>query len=132
MARSTSMASQSVSLMASSSFPVKIRSMDEGREAGRIDPFGPSTAIALQADGKLVQAGTPFDGIADFHIGLVRYNPDGTLDSSLGRSGIVMGPVGSANAVTLQPDAKLVVAGSKNGFQLARFWLSGAGTSVSL
>src|SRR5439155_7834132 len=38
-----------------------ITPMGEGREAGRIDPFGPSTAIALQADGKLVQAGTPFD-----------------------------------------------------------------------
>ena len=109
-----------------------ITPMGQGRDAGRIDPFGPLTAIALQADGKLVQAGTPFDGIADFHIGLVRYNPDGTLDSGFGGSGIVMGPVGSTNAVAVQPDDKLVVGGStSSGFQLARFWLSG-GTSVSL
>jgi len=106
--------------------------MGEGRDALRFDPFSRFTAVALQADGKLVQAGNPFDGIADFHIGLARYNPDGTLDSAFGRSGIVIGPVGFANAVAVQPDDKLVVAGANNnGFQLARFWLSG-GTSVSL
>jgi uncharacterized delta-60 repeat protein len=108
--------------------------MGEGQNASirLVDPFSRFTAVALQADGKLVQAGIPFDGIADFRIGLARYNPDGTLDSAFGRSGIVIGPVFFASAVALQPDDKLVVAGANNsGFQLARFWLS-RGTSVSL
>ena len=66
--------------------------------------FGAS-ALVLQPDGKLVAAG---DGA------LVRFTPDGSLDSSFGKAGVLTTAVGAgatANALLLQPDGRLVTAG---------------------
>ncbi len=86
-------------------------------------------ALALQADGKIVAAGYSYNGAnADF--ALARYNPDGLLDPGFGAGGKVTTAIGSsgdvANAVALQPDGKIVAAGSiSNGtnsdFALARY-----------
>ena len=86
-------------------------------------------ALALQADGKIVAAGYSYNGAnADF--ALARYNPDGLLDPGFGTGGKVTTAIGSsgdvANAVALQPDGKIVAAGSiSNGtnsdFALARY-----------
>lgn len=90
-----------------------------------ITPFGDgyaskAQAIALQADGKLILAGwcmrfssAPFGPIC-----AVRYNTDGTLDTTFGTSGRITATVSSINnsnaayALTLQPDGKFVLAGS--------------------
>jgi uncharacterized delta-60 repeat protein len=96
--------------------------------------FAGSTAfangVALQADGKIVvvgQAGTGF--------GIARYNANGTLDSSFDRTGLDPITFGSdpsdANAVVVQPDGKLVVAGtvsqgSENYFAAIRLKTNGA------
>ncbi len=73
-----------------------------------------ATALTLQPDGKLVLAGTCYTGTnADFCA--LRYNTDGTLDTTFGSSGKIITPIGSGNdiaqAVALQPDGKLVLAG---------------------
>jgi uncharacterized delta-60 repeat protein len=87
-------------------------------------------ALVLQADGKLVAAGTTGDGSTD-SFGLARYNANGTLDTSFGSGGIVTTRFGSsqqrATALVLQPDGKLVAAGGVNfgggnfDFALARY-----------
>ena len=65
-------------------------------------------ALALQPDGKLVAAGPP-------NFTLVRYNPDGSLDTSFGSGGVVTTAIGAygdgAFALALQPNGKLVAAG---------------------
>jgi uncharacterized delta-60 repeat protein len=71
-------------------------------------------AVALQPDGKIVAAGhAGGPGILDF--GLVRYNPDGSLDPSFGGDGKVTtdfaGDQEGARALTILPDGKLVAAG---------------------
>ena len=71
-------------------------------------------ALVLQTDGKLVAAGhTVSGGNSDF--ALVRYNSNGTLDSSFGSGGMVVTDLGGnddeADALVLQPDGKLVAAG---------------------
>jgi uncharacterized delta-60 repeat protein len=78
--------------------------------------FGPrdvANALVGQPDGKLVVAGTPSgDGVN--HVLLVRYLPNGRGDGSFGPGGKITTTVGhqsGANAVLLQPDGKLVVAG---------------------
>ena len=47
--------------------------------------------------------------------GIARYNPDGTLNTSFGTGGIVTtdirGDADQAEAVAVQPDGKIVVAG---------------------
>jgi uncharacterized delta-60 repeat protein len=70
-------------------------------------------AVAIQKDGKIVVAGLAHVG-AKNEIGLVRYVPGGTLDPSFSGDGKVTTPIGSdslANAVAIQPDGKIVVAG---------------------
>ena len=77
-----------------------------------------ATAVAVQADGKIVVVGytaidnappTP-DGPPTFAI--ARYNSDGRLDTGFGTGGRVSGNVnGRARAVAIQPDGKLVLAG---------------------
>lgn len=75
-----------------------------------------SPALALQSTGKIVlvsgTSGTNPDQV------VVRYNLDGSLDPTFGTAGIVTtdinGSVNFANAVAVQADDKIVVAGHAN------------------
>jgi uncharacterized delta-60 repeat protein len=75
--------------------------------------------MAQQSDGKIVVAGYT-DNASNIDIAVVRYDSLGSIDNAFGTSGIVITPIGSgadiANAMALQPDGKIVVAGwSYNG-----------------
>jgi uncharacterized delta-60 repeat protein len=82
-------------------------------------PFGlgaQARAVALQPDGKIVAAGivTLQTSVA---LALIRYNADGTPDTGFGTGGKVdsssfASTISGAAGVTLQPDGKIVVAGS--------------------
>jgi uncharacterized delta-60 repeat protein len=96
-------------------------------------------AIALQPDGKIVMAG--FSEIGDGDFALARYNSDGSLDTTFDTDGKVTTDFGSqydvGNAVTLQPDGKIVVVGrsfngSDNDFALARYESTGSAIEVTL
>ena len=71
-------------------------------------------AVALQPDGKIVVAGRAVIGGQNV-FAVVRYNNDGTTpDASFDGDGIATTTVGvaaSANALAIQPDGKIVVAG---------------------
>jgi uncharacterized delta-60 repeat protein len=80
-------------------------------------PVGPfddwATSLAVQPDGKIVAAGHS-DGVGASVVAVVRHNPDGTLDTSFGGRGSITTPIAfgaSAEAVTVQPDGKIVAAG---------------------
>jgi uncharacterized delta-60 repeat protein len=87
------------------------------------DFFGLSdlaNAVAVQSDGKIVLAGTASQNLAiDF--ALVRYNPDGSLDSSFDGDGRVTtdfsGGGDSAYAVVIQPDGKILAVGVSTGLK---------------
>src|SRR5881227_267102 len=74
------------------------------------------SAVVIQADGKIVVAGGAFPLFTfagNFEV--VRYNPNGSLDTSFGAGGIVTTtfPEGSyAFDVALQPDGKIIAAGT--------------------
>lgn len=89
-------------------------------------------AIVVQPDGKFITAGY----IAS-NASIIRYNQNGTIDSSFGNNGIVTTNYGglsaSANDVTLQPDGKIILAGQTSfldsrriDFALARFNINGS------
>ena len=115
--------------------------------AGNLDPsfgtggrvigtfYGWASAVALQLDGKIVVAGTADVKPGKFGFALVRYNPDGTLDSSFGRNGKVttgFGDGAEVTAVVVQSDGKIVAAGRSGPtgegsrfFALARYLTDG-------
>ncbi len=86
-------------------------------------------AVAIQANGKIVAAGTKNNGTND-DFAVVRYNTDGSLDTSFDSDGIVITPRGSSNdrafAVAIQTDGKIVVAGSSSGLGLVRYNTDGS------
>jgi len=84
----------------------------------------------LQPDGKIVVVGYSVNGSDEYDFAVVRYNPDGSPDSSFDGDGKRTIPIGTSNdyarSVALQADGKIVVAGgSYNGsdgdFVLVRF-----------
>ena len=73
--------------------------------------------MALQKDGKIVVAGYAVKNSGTgYDFACVRYNTDGKVDQSFGDGGKVMTSVGQgdgkANAVAVQSDGKIIVAGS--------------------
>lgn len=72
-----------------------------------------ANAVAIDADGRILAAGFAERGSDDF--GLARYDASGNLDPDFGVSGVVTTDLSQrkdeANAIALQPDSKIVVAG---------------------
>jgi uncharacterized delta-60 repeat protein len=87
-----------------------------------------ANSLVLQSDGKLVVAGTTAGASNSFRIGLVRFNSDGTLDSSFGNSAGLTYTAGDA-PVPLSAwvvDAEMELAGSYAGMTLTLQRQSGA------
>lgn len=87
------------------------------------DPSVPPTlndgafAVAVQADGKIVAVGESYNG-ANHDFAVVRYNTDGTLDTTFDVDGVVTTAIGpnydGATAVAVQADGRILVAGYSN------------------
>ncbi len=83
--------------------------------------------LLVQTNGDIVavgQTGLTETGPSDF--ALVRYNPDGSVDTTFGNSGFVSTPFGTsvafANTVLIQIDGKIIAVGNSNsGTTLARY-----------
>ena len=88
-------------------------------------------SVAQQDDGKLVVTGRADNG-SRFDMAVVRYNPDGSLDTSFNGTGKVVTAIGAGRswgrAVAIQPDGKIVVAGwaDPSVFALVRFNSNGS------
>src|SRR5438876_3596981 len=101
--------------------------------AAESSAFGNS--VAAQRDGKIVVAGYAEVGRGD-QFALVRYNSDGSLDTSLNGSGKVTTAVGTGTCkgegVALQSDGKIVVvgysfnAGGQSCFTVLRYRTDGS------
>jgi uncharacterized delta-60 repeat protein len=80
--------------------------------------------LAIQNDGKIIVAGKRYNETAS-DVLLVRYNSDGSLDTSFGDAGKVISDLGgsdSALGMALQPDGKILATGAKDGdAALARY-----------
>jgi len=84
----------------------------EGRVRGNM--AGEANAIAMQADGKIITAGFGYQNI-NSHFQLMRFNTDGTQDSTFGTNGTVMTEVSFSSAIeaiAIQPDGKILAGGT--------------------
>lgn len=88
------------------------------------------TALYIQNDGHILASGNCYISGSFGESCLARYNPDGSLDATFGTGGKVIVPIGTvndtANAIAVQADGKIVVAGQgfdglSTGFYVARF-----------
>ncbi len=85
-------------------------------------------SAALQSDGKIVAAGYSYNGNTTFNdFALVRYNSNGSVDTSFHTTGKVTNHIGSGNAgirsVAIAADGRIIAAGnSSGGFTLARYY----------
>ena len=101
-----------------------------------VDGDDSANAVALQTDGKIIvvgQVGPHFSqaGANDTAFGIVRYNSNGTLDTTFDGDGKVTTDFGTttdiALAVAVQSNGKIVVAGTSGGnFALARYNTDGS------
>jgi uncharacterized delta-60 repeat protein len=111
-----------------------------GRGGKVVTNFGHSTIPAdavLQTDGKIViAAGFDNTPIATEAFGVIRYNTNGTLDTSFGSSGRAIiaftNFINAPSAMALQPDGKIVEVGTASSadgtlseFAVARFDTNG-------
>ena len=87
-------------------------------------------AVAIQTDGKILVAGysyqVTYQGTQGWDFAIVRYNSDGTLDTSFGVGGTATADLGSVNdyayGIAVDAAGKLVLAGcSGHDFGVARF-----------
>ena len=91
--------------------------------------------VASQDDGKNVVAGYSFNAAGQCSFTVLRYDADGSLDTSFGDAGKVTTSVGgkndSAESVAMQSDGKIVVAGNSfidsnnNDFAVVRYNANG-------
>ncbi|WP_227837743.1 NHL repeat-containing protein [Nocardia aurantia] len=76
-------------------------------------------AVVVQPDGRIVVAGSTTDPVQGDNFVLVRYTPDGHLDTTFGERGKVATDFGGKADIALglgiEPDGKLVAAGTSHG-----------------
>lgn len=90
--------------------------------------------MAVQSDWSIVVGGFMYNGV-DSDFALIRYTPDGIIDSSFGTNGMVTTAMGVGSdviySIGLQPDGKIIAGGiawngSNYDFALARYNTDGS------
>jgi uncharacterized delta-60 repeat protein len=90
-----------------------------------------AVGLVLQPDGKVVVAGDTNAGGAQENFGVMRFNPDGSIDTTFGNNGSVIIDFYNGDdylsAIGLEPNGRIVVAGrSDTHFALARLNADGS------
>jgi len=94
-----------------------------GRVATDLGSNDISNDSAIQADGKIIAVGYTVDQLSTNKVAaIIRYNTDGSVDTTFGNNGKVLRTAGQnaeAGGVDVQADGKIIVVGS--GFPPARY-----------
>ena len=73
-----------------------------------------ASGVAMQSDGKILAAGSSYSP-PNHNFAVMRYNTDGSLDTTFNGDGVVTtdlsGIAAQAHSIAVQPDGKIVVAG---------------------
>jgi uncharacterized delta-60 repeat protein len=87
---------------------------------------GYARGVAVGPDGSVVVAGNVYRSTPTFHAAAAaaRFTSAGQVDTTFGSGGLASDDSLSANAVAVQPDGKVVLAGSAGGFESPSFALA--------
>ena len=103
---------------------------DFGTDSAPFEKHG-GEAVTIQLDGKIIAA-----GFSNSNFALARYNSDGSLDTIFDSDGKVTTDFGGNDigyAIALQPDGKIIVAGSSDSdFALARYDVVASAMEVNI
>ena len=104
-------------------------------DAGQVTTVFPvgsfARAVAIQPDGAIVAVGAAAGPRERGEFAVARYLPDGSLDTSFGTGGVLTTPIAGggdeARSVAIQPDGRIVVAGTDSGrrFAIVRYLSDG-------
>ena len=84
----------------------------DGKVTTNFATLDEADALLIQSDGKIVVTGSTSNNTPDrTFAALARYNADGSLDTSFGTGGKVIGHEGSAFSAIVQPDGFIVTGG---------------------
>ena len=105
-----------------------------GKLAVAIGSSSVAKSVAIQSNGKIVVAGYSYGPDSPYVFAVARFDPDGSLDTSFSNNGKVRTLIGRssvADAVAIQDDGKIVVAGRATNprgevFALARYHADGS------
>jgi uncharacterized delta-60 repeat protein len=93
--------------------------------------YAQANSLALAVDGKILVAGTAYaDDAQRFDFALARFNGNGTLDTGFNGTGTVTTDVGTdaeADALAVQGDGKVVLAGTASGDAALARYIPGPG-----
>jgi uncharacterized delta-60 repeat protein len=95
--------------------------------------FDAAYGVVIQSDGKIVVTGTS-SNVTGSDVAIVRYNTDGSLDTTFGTGGIVAAAI-SAGAIpigAIQSDGKIIVAGTSPNVTASNIALARYNTDGSL
>jgi uncharacterized delta-60 repeat protein len=98
----------------------------DGKLTTSIRQFDTLNKVLIQPDGKIVATGNTRNQSQNLDTAVVRYNPNGSLDTSFDADGIATtndAPLDETTAAALQPDGKIIVAERRdfNNSALIRF-----------
>ena len=104
-----------------------------GKVSTSIGAQDEASAVAIQADGKILVVGSSDLELHSGKLALVRYNQDGSLDTEFGSAGKAFADFDffdNGSALALAPDGKIVVAGyvwtgTRHELTVARFNVNG-------
>ena len=91
-----------------------------------------ASAVAIQADGKIVAVGAAAGASMTGEFAVARYETDGTLDPTFDGDGMLTTPISGggdeARSVAIQANGRIVVAGTADGrrFAVVRYMANGA------
>ena len=80
-----------------------------------------ANSVVIQTDGKIVVAGATNTDIVSEAVALVRYNADGSLDTTFDGDGQVFTTGAIADAAAIQTDGKILVGGASSDGYFAVF-----------
>lgn len=109
----------------------------DGKHTTIVGSFAAASSVAIQDDGKIVLGGSGRTGASqdEYDFAVVRYNPNGTLDTTFDTDGRLTTPIGTwsdtISSLAIQPEGKILAVGTYSisgspSIAMARYTSNGA------